>query len=226
MQVFTHMVTLDQTQAAMEQLIVPGKQPSIKVAFWNAALSKRNSLERNCKQAQVMRSYANRPLPSNQDVLRTELGGLMSSTLHTLYQIEQLANSGLIHFNTGDTFELQSKWRDSMCALIDGMGCKTVSFALHIYNPAVCKLVTIDCWHLRRLGWDKKNESPTRAQYLELEQAILQDMQALYEDEGQGKQYWQVTLAACLWERTRQAYGKSDTKDGTYQDHSGLTCYV
>ena len=224
MQVFTHMVTLDQTQEAMEQLVIAGKQPSIKVAFWNAALSKRNKLERNCKQAAIMRTYAHRPLPSNQDVLRAELGGLMSSTLHTLYEIEKLANAGLIHFNTGDTFELQSKWRDSMCALIPGMGCKTVSFALHIYNPAMCKLVTIDCWHLRRLG--STIESPTRKQYLELEQVILQDMQALYEAEGHGKTYWSVTLAACLWERTRQAYGQSDTKDGTYQDHSGLSCYV
>lgn len=224
MQVFTHKVTLDQTQAAMQELVISGKSPNGKVAYWNACLSTRNKLDRNCRQAAIMRTYAHRPLPVNRDELRAQLGGLLNRTLNALYEIERLWNVGLIHFNTGDTFELQSKWRDAMASLIRGMGMKTISFALHIYSPATCLLVTIDCWHLRRL--QVKDDSPSRAQYLRYEQEILEDMQALRDAESQGKQYWQVTYAACLWERTRQAYGQSDTQDGTYQDHSGLSCYV
>lgn len=222
--VFTHKVTLQETQSAMEELVSNGKTPNGKLAFWNACLSTRNKLDRNCKQALVMRQYVNRPLPVNRDELRVELGGLLNRTLNALYEIERLWNCGLIHFNTGDTFELQAKWRDCMAALIPGMGMKTISFSLHIYNPSGCKLITIDCWHLRRL--QVTDDSPTRKQYLQYEQEIISDCAWLADAEGNGKKYWLITYAACLWERTRQAHGVSDCKDGEYQDHSGLSCYV
>lgn len=215
-------VSLEQTQDAMSALIVPGKVPNGKVAFWNAALSARNKVERNCTQAAVMRSYANRPLPVNRDELKAQLGPCLGRAINALYEIEKLWNAGIIHFNCGDTFELQSKWRDSMVALIPGMGMKTVSFALHLYDPEHCKLLTIDTWHVR-LQERAHGDETRRNNYLAYETELLFDCEELRAQEGDG--YWLVTYAACLWERTRQQYGAGN-KDGSYTDHSGLTCYI
>lgn len=227
MQAVAYPVTLQQTQRAMESLRIAGKVPNGKVAFWNGVLSTRNKLDRNCRQAEVMRSYVNRPLPINRDELRVELGGLLSRTLNALYEIERLWNAGIIHFNCGDTFALQSAWRDSMTAIIPGMGEKTVSFALHIYAPEQCRILTIDVWHLRRVygRFDVSDITLCRKQYLELEQRIAYDIDTMRIVEGSG--YWYVTYAACMWERTRKSYGASQSEcEDEYQDHSGLSCYV
>lgn len=216
-------ITLDATEQAMASLVIKGKRPSIKLAFWSACLSTRNRLDNNCRQTQVMRQYVDRPLPVNRDELKVQLGALLSRTLNALYEIEKLYNAGIIHFNTGSTFEEQAHWRDSMAAAIPGMGMKTVSFALHIYSPDTCKLLTIDCWHLRRL--QVTDTTLTRKQYLTYEQEIMGDCRLLNECEGQGKEYSPIVLAACLWERTRHHYNASTEKTG-YQDHSGLSCYV
>jgi hypothetical protein len=145
-------VSLETTFKAIDALIVPGKVPNGKVAFWVAAISANNPLGRNNTQGEVLRSYANRPLPVNRDILWRELGSsLFTTQLSALYEIEKLWNVGIIHFNCGDTFELQAKWRDAMVSLIPGMGMKTVSFALHIYDYRNCLILTVDRHHLRRL---------------------------------------------------------------------------
>lgn len=216
-------ITLDATEQAMSGLKIAGKRPSIKLAFWSACLSTRNRLDNNCRQASIMRQYVDRPLPVNRDELKSQLGALLSRTLNSLYEIEALFNAGIIHFNCGSTFESQSHWRDSMVAAIPGMGMKTVSFALHIYSPDTCKLLTIDCWHLRRIG--VTDTTIRRGEYLRYEQEIREDCKLLGECEGQGKQYSDIVLAACLWERTRHHYNASQGTGG-YQDHSGLSCYV
>lgn len=218
-------VTLQETAQAMAQLIVPGKVPSGINAVYNAALSIRNTLERNCMQAIVMRQYANSPLPVNHDELRAKLGGqlVMLRTVNTLYEIERLWHAGIIHFNTGSTFEEQAIWRNSMVAAIPGMGDKTVSFALHIYAPNECKLLTIDCWHLKRLGMECI--TLTHKRYLECEQLLRDDCLTLQKLEPG---YDLIVYAAYFWERTRQEskhHQKFYKVDG-YQSHAGLSCYV
>lgn len=217
-------VTLQETQLAMEELVVVGKRPNGKLAYWSAALSKRNRLDRNCIQSLVMRQYVDRPLPINRDELKAQLGPCLKSTINTLYQIEKLWNSGIIHFNCGTTFEEQDTWRASMVAAIPGMGYKTVSFALHIYAPFQCQLLTIDCWHLARIQAPTK--SPKPAQYLAYEQEIFAEISIMASCEGQG--YAPIVYAACLWERTRQAseHHQRFSKVDGYQDHSGLSCYL
>ncbi len=114
-----------------------------------------------------------------------------------------------------------------MVAAIKGMGEKTISFALHIYAPEQCKLLTIDVWHLRRIygRFDVNDIVLRRKLYLLLEQEILHDIYIMGTNEGQG--YWLVTYAACMWERTRKSYGASRSEcEDEYQDHSGLSCYV
>src|SRR5260221_658956 len=108
-------VTLKETAQAMAALIVPGMTPNGKLAFWASALSIRNSLAINCRQAIIMRQYIDSPLPVNHDELRAKLGGqsVMMRTVNTLYEIERLWHTGIIHFNTGRTFEEQSTWRNS-----------------------------------------------------------------------------------------------------------------
>lgn len=214
-------VSLLATAQAMQELVIPGKTPNGKLAFWNACLSTRNPLDRNCRQALVMRGYVNRPLPVNHDDLRGQLGAILTRTLESLYEIEKLWNAGIIHFNTGSTFDEQSRWRDSMVAAIPGMGMKTVSFALHIYSPETCLLLTIDCWHLKRLGASK--QAIRRNDYLYYEQALRDDCVELAQEEGTG--YPAIVYAACLWERTRKYFGASQCEEG-YQSHAGLSCYV
>jgi hypothetical protein len=220
-------VTLEQTQEAMDALKVDGLTPHGKLAYWNAALSVRNRLDHNCMQGLVMRTYVNRPLPVNRDELKVQLGACLPRTLNTLYEIEALWNVGVIHFNCGTTFESQSAWRDSMVAAIPGMGHKTVSFALHIYAPDTCKLLAIDVWHLRRLGVDA-TKGITRKQYLAYELELRKHCEALQVCESTGKEYAPIVLAACLWERQRQAsihHNQFHKVDG-YANHSGISCYV
>ncbi len=205
----TNRVSLEQTQAAMQELIQPGT-PRGKLV--------------TAKYASVLRGVADRPLPVNRDELRALLPGVMVSQLNTLYAIERLWNAGVIHFNTGNTFQDQFDWREATTAAIPGMGHKRVSFALHIYNPAYCLLLTIDCWHIRRFFGLGTNESLRRKQYLDIEQMLRADIVYLAEEEGQG--YWLITYAACFWERSRQGYHASECEDGDYQTHAGISCYV
>lgn len=222
-------LSLEATQAAMDALVIPSKRPNAKLAWWFAVCSIQTSVERNCQFACVLRAYADSPLPVNRDELRAQLKGVMTSQLNTLYEIERLSNEGIIHFNCGTTFESQSIWRRTMCAAIPGMGEKTVSFALHIYNPAGCQLFTIDVWHIRRIlgkfNLTHKENSIRTKQYLAYEQELLDDCRALQDCESNGKKYWLVSYAACLWERTRRYYGRTKVGSG-YTDHSGLSCYV
>lgn len=214
-------VTLQQTQAAMEELIIPGKVPNGKVAFWNAALSALNELGRNCAQAAVMRTYANRPLPLNREELWKELGScLFHSHINALYEIEKLWNAGVIHFNAGYTLESQLAWRRSMVAAIPGMSYKTVSFALHIYDYEHCLILTIDRHHLKRLGF-KRSSCSTPKQYLDMEKRLYALIDSLQAHEPG---YMPLVYAAYLWENWRQEHGAS-RENGTYQSHAGLSCY-
>lgn len=211
-------VTMQQTHEAMLELIQPGV-PNGKVAFWSACLSTRNRLDRNCVQASVMRGYANRPLPINRSELRAQLGPVLTRTLNSLYEIEKLWNAGVIHFNCGDSYETQQAWRLSMASVIPGMGLKTVSFALHIYAPFQCLLLTIDVWHERRLCSSYGPVKPTN--YLRYESDLYRDIEHMSHNEPG---YTPIEYAACLWERTRQAHGASQASEG-YQSHAGLSCY-
>jgi hypothetical protein len=214
------MISIQETARAMGELVREGT-PNGKVAFWAACLSTRNRLERNCRQAEVMRSYANRPLPTNRDELKRQLGGaILGRTINSLYEIEHLWNKGIIHFNTGDTYAEQARWRASMVAAIPGMGMKTVSFALHIYNPTGCRLLTIDCWHTRRMNWQYGPISDRN--YTRYEQQLFVDIDALAREEGYG--YAPIVYAACLWERARQQHTGNFCDE--YPSHAGLSCYV
>ncbi len=223
MRVIAQPVSLEATQKAMNELIQPGT-PRGKLAFYFSACTIQTRLSATAKHAQVLRGYADRPLPMNRDELRALLPGIMNSQLSTLYSIERLWNDGVIHFNTGDSFASQFAWRESMTAAIPGMGHKTVSFALHIFNPSGCLLLTVDCWHIRRIRGLGTNESLTRSKYLAIEQTLRDDIACLAMEEGQG--FWLISYAACLWERTRQGYGASECEDGDYQSHADLSCYV
>jgi hypothetical protein len=211
------MVTLEQTALAMDELIGDGT-PNGKLALFAAVTSIHTSLTANKRMVSVLRQYVDRPLPVNRDVLRKELCNPFRSIVNTLYEVEKLWNVGLAHFNCGDTFELQSAWRLSMCALIPGMGMKTVSFALHIYAPKECLLLTIDVWHERRMQsvYGRVNAR----NYVKYENLLYKDIVTLAYLEG--SDYSPIVYAACLWERTRQA---ASGRTGAYQSHAGLSCY-
>lgn len=207
-------ITLEQTNKAMMGLVQSGI-PNVKLAFWSSALSKRNSLAKNCIQSTYMRQYAYKPLPTDRNELRSALGNPMWSTVNTLYAIEQLDNDGLLNFDCGDTYESQALWREKMVQLIPGMGYKTVSFALHIYNPFGCKLLTIDCWHVRRMH---ECFGPiSNSNYLQYESKLQSDIDELAKEQPG---YSPIVYAAYLWENTRKPNATE------YQSHNGLSCYV
>lgn len=208
------MITLESTYKAMSELVQQG-QADGKLALWAAALSVRNRLEVNCRQAQVMHQYAHKPLPS-PTVLREQLGAILTRTLNTLYAIETLWGSGAIHLDAGYSYESQFAWRARMVALIPGMAEKTVSFALHIYDPWHCQLLTIDCWHVRRMrsvfgAINKKN-------YVLYENQLMSDIHSLA---GDNLEYPIIVYAAYLWELER-----TGSVNGDYSSHAGLSCYI
>lgn len=210
------MITLEQTARAMTELIQPGT-PNGKLAYWNACLSKHTFFNVNCRQALVMRNYAYKPLP-DREVLRVQLGGLLNTTLDTLYAIEKLWNSGLIHFNCGDTYQSQYIWREKMISLIPGMSYKTVSWALQLYSIDTCQLMAIDTWHVQRLHacYGKVREG----NYVKYEKRLLDDCRQLAIEEASS---YPVTIyAACLWGRAREASGIIPAMPS----HKDLSCYV
>jgi hypothetical protein len=211
-------LTLAEVQAAMEELIGAGT-PNVKLAFWNASLSVRTPIKQNCAFARAMRAYAQRPLPLNRDELKAQLPGIMESQVRTLYEIEKLYGAGILHFNAGNTEELQRIWRSSMVSCIPGMGCKTVSFALHIYAPSACHILTIDCWHARRLG--HRFGEVSEKNYSLYEEALRADVEAL---KSQKPGFWDVTYAAYFWELSRRSRN-AGCRDG-YPSHAGLSCYI
>lgn len=225
------MITLHETQVAMNELVQPGERNG-KQAFYAGCLSIQCPLENNSIRAQVLHQYANKPLPENREVLRSQLyvqgpmGGLpMHSVVNTLYEIEKLWDAGIIHLNAGSTFASQAAWRLAMVSLIPGMGCKTVSFALAIYNAGDVAILTLDRWHFRILG-EKADSVPT-SKYLKLEQRLMSmclDV-AYASAETDDRYYNPFVVSAWLWENKRIEAGKS-SGNGKYQSHAGLSCYI
>lgn len=223
-------VTIEETYRAMSEIAYGDKCPSVKLAFWNSALSSRMKLDLNGRYARIMASYVNKPLPLNREVLIDELGrkqgnklpqGMMFSHIELLYRIEKLYNEGKLDFNCGTTLESQQVWRKRMVELIPGMGSKLVSWALFIYSPFDCLLLTIDCWHCKRIGVEQSTVCGTtaskQAKYLETEKSMLSECQALY------PQYPPVVVAAMLWENIRRANNASQGTNG-YQSHKEISC--
>lgn len=140
--------------------------------------------------------------------------------MRSLYAIEQLFNDGLIDFECGNTLESQQAWRSRMVDLIPGLACKLVSWALFIYSPFDCKLLTIDTWHCRRLGLDQTliagSSVCKKAAYHKVEAAMLGECL------GYAPHVAPVITAAMLWENIRRANGASDTVE--YTSHRGISC--
>lgn len=222
------MASIEETISAMAEIEAGNMPPSGKLAYWSAALSIRNRLELNGAYVRVLSRYVGEPLPGRSQLLN-ELGrnpgkqfpaGLMSLHINLLYEIERLWTAGEIDFDCGSTLASQQAWRENMVARIKGMGCKAVSWALFIYNPYECKLLTIDCWHARRLGIDPRSIAGSGAcrklAYKQAEALLLSECKGLYPDVPP------VIVAAMLWENTRQIAGAS--RGAVFQSHAAISC--
>ncbi|GHO45176.1 hypothetical protein [Ktedonospora formicarum] len=223
-------VTIQETYTAMSEILHGDNEPSVLLAFWASALSKRVKLTINGQYVRILaEKYLENGLPEDQEELKDTLGrkpgnkfpaGLMQSHIDCLYALESLHKQGLLNFDAGNTLESQQAWREKMVALIPGMACKLVSWALFIYNPLYTKLLTIDTWHCKRLGIDQeKLAGKTKAKvtyYLATEKRMLAECQALYPE------YPPVVTAAMLWENARIAGGESDGQ--AYTSHKEISC--
>lgn len=222
------MPNIEETVSAMAEIEAGNQPASGKLAYWSAALSIRNKLELNGVYVRVLSRYVGEPLPERGQLL-CELGrrvgkkyprGLMGLHIDLLYEIERLWTAGEIDFDCGSTLASQQAWRERTVARIKGMGCKAVSWALFIYAPSSCKLLTIDCWHAKRLGIDPHSIAGSGAcsklAYKQAEALLLAECQGLYPDVAP------VIVAAMLWENTRQLAGAS--RGERFQSHAALSC--
>lgn len=202
-------VSIEETDTAMAQLLYGTQAASIKLAFWNSMLSLQVKLPVNCRHARVMARYVNRPLPpmwqlinelggeATEDTITRFPSGLMTVHFKGLYAIESLYNQGMLDFDCGDELDCQRAWRDRMVDLIPGMGSKLVSWALFIYDPFNCKLMTVDTVHCSRIGIDQRKLSGSgkaqRAYYRHVEDMLRGECLALFPDR------LPAVTAACLW---------------------------
>ena len=205
-------VSVQETETAMHELLYGTQCPSIKLAYWNSMLSLQCKLPVNCKHARIMAQYVNKPLPDfnglidvlGGDSTRLHNGkiaryphGLMAVHINGLLAIEKLFNQGLLNFDCGKTLESQRIWRDKMVNLISGMGSKLVSWALFIYNPYDCLLMTVDTVHCSRIGVKQSSLAGStkgkRENYCKIEDMLRAECIGLYPDK------LPVIVAACLW---------------------------
>lgn len=218
-------VSLEDTEKAMGDILYGTQCPNVKLAFFNSMLSLQCRLPTNCRHARVIAQYANRRLPVNVLDLITVLGGKVSDNapvitypfgltdlkpyvvsfpmnlmpLHIkgLYAIDEFDSKGKLNFDCGSTLESQQAWRDSMVENIFGMGSKLVSWALFIYNPFDCLLMTVDTVHCSRMGISQVklsgSASGKREFYVEVEKMLRDECIALYPTT------LPVITAACLW---------------------------
>ncbi len=222
------LVSIQETYAAMTEVMYGAKEPSVLLAFWASALSCRMRLHLNGHYTRVVSQYLFTGLPEERQELLDAMGhapgknpqGIMASHIDLLYTVETLYKQGLLNFDAGLTLESQQMWRDKMVALIPGMGSKLVSWAHFIYNPLYTKLLTIDSWHCKRLGIEQAtltgSTTSKKANYLATEKRMLAECQALYPE------YPPVVVAAMLWENARIAANAS--KSDAYQSHKKISC--
>lgn len=194
------MASITETQVAMMQLLEDDNKPNIKLAFWNSALSCRIRLDKNGKLARIMASYVDKPLPDRETLyqeLKVTGANIWRSHIDALYAIERLYNQGLLYFPTLGTLEEQKQWRRDMVGLIPGLACKLISWAFFIYSPLDCKLLTLDCWHCKRLGVEQGKLSGSTARaidyYEQIETLLMGECIGLYPD------HLPQIVAAMLW---------------------------
>ena len=221
-------VSIQETYAAMAEILTGDKEPSVLLAYWASALSSRMKLHLNGRYTRIVSQYLFSGLPGREELLdvmgrcpgKQYPQGIMGSHIELLYTLEHLHSQGRLNFDAGESLAEQQAWRDRMVDLIPGMGCKLVSWALFIYNPLYCKLLTIDSWHCKRLGIDQGTISgksvEKRAAYLAVEKRMLAECRGLYPE------YPPVIVAAMLWENARIAAHASLGE--SYQPHVELSC--
>lgn len=221
-------VTIEETYAAMSEIAYGQGKPSVKLAFWSSALSCRMKLHLNGQYVRILAKYVSQPLPDRETLLN-ELGrrpgnqypaGMMGYHVDLIYRIEELDNAGLLNCDSGLDLASQQAWRDTMVELVKGMGSKLISWALFIYSPFDCKLLTIDCWHCQRMGIDQfkiaGSSKCKQAEYKRVEAAMLAECQALYPTMPP------VVVAAMLWQNIRLAYNASN--EAGYESHKAISC--
>lgn len=226
----TRVVTIEQTAKAMAEL-ARGTDPSLLHALRAAALSPRMNLKCNAGYATALCPWRNDPLPWRREELIDILDsavrgdgsgkpawGLMQSHINTLYSIDEFWFSERwcdLVYEIGDTLAEQRLWRCRVNSLIRGMGFKCLSWALFIYAPETCKLLTLDSHHAKRLQVDPstimRDTLSSHVLYEQLEDKVIAEVNELYPG------YPSTVGAACLWYNVRNSGPES---------HAGLNCRV
>lgn len=222
-------VTIEEAAKLIRELS-EGGDPSLLHALRAAALSPRMNLSSNSGYALVLKGWHDSPLPERYELratldqaMRTDGSGKlaygrMESHLDTLYALDDFWFSGLwddvIH-GIGTTLDEQRMWRCRMNSLVRGMGFKCLSWALFIYDPLGCQVLTLDTWHAKRLVVDAallmRDTANSHKLYEQLESQTIAEVSALYPG------YPSTVGAACLWFNIR---GQG------YESHAGLNCRV
>jgi hypothetical protein len=211
--------------------LLNGTDPSMLHALRAAGLSPRMNLKCNAGYATALCPLRNSPLPWQREELIDILDsavrsdgsgkpawGVMRSHIDTLYSIDEFwfeRGGKQIAENVGNTLDEQRAWRCKVNSLIKGMGFKCLSWALFIYSPDTCQLLTLDSWHAKRLQVDgtllARDNAASHALYEKLESLTIAEVSTLYPGT------LSTVGAACLWYNIRNSGPES---------HAGLNCRV
>lgn len=222
------MISFESLNTAIDELATGDYKPSVKFALWVSALSTQQTLSGNCRLADLLRPYIDKPLPSNEhnelwNYLSSARGVLYRSHIRALYHIEALERAGeLVGLeNIGDNYTAQLDWRKRVYSLVNGYGMawKTISFAALIIDARKCELVPVDRHVLARLGYDNKCGVQSYPKYLRIEQEVMMERN----EQGRNDiplSHWHWYK----WEEYRQMQGKS--KSNECESHLSLNCRI
>jgi hypothetical protein len=214
-------------QAALD-LAEGNRAPSLKLALLFSVCSTASKLEgSNASMADLLRGYAERPLPSRETVigwLRASKANWNGQTLAALFTIDALASNGTLdrYSVEPDSYDAWLTWRAELRAMVRGAGYKVVSLAAYLMWPLTCPILCLDRHHLRRLGgrWDPEHVPQSASLYRAAEQELLADWMDLCDD---------LISPACfahfLWSWERKAVA-AEPADDTAADHTRLNVRV
>lgn len=220
-------VTIEQASRIVDELTA-GTEPSLLHALRVAAMSPRLKLSCNAGYAEALCPWRTSPLPPREELVFVlaqakrpgtdkPAYGIMQSHINTLYAIDEFWWSSVrdYTYEIGTALPAQRRWRCWMNSHVRGMGFKCLSWALFIYDPLGCKLLTLDSWHARRLGVDYttlcRDNSKSHVSYEAYESQVIEEVSKMFPG------YLPTVGAACLWFNMRNQGPES---------HAGLNCRV
>jgi hypothetical protein len=221
------MLSLANTQATADELYQPGAIPSIKLAFWGAALSPQKKLSWNIAQVRALLPYVSHPLPQDVNavwhILRAGHAFISRQQAKSILGIERAEREGLLAdlAKMPTTYAGWLQWRLAAVKL-PGISYKTASFAALLLWPNECPLIPVDSHVCARLGVKELYKSIGNYKvYRWIERQVLHE----WHKSGHRHDCSPAVWHWYKWSEWRQATGDEPITDFP-ESHAGLSPYV